>query len=147
MSADNPTLTSANSIFTIVVPGLYNTPVKLEGYAADKAWDFNPVTLAVTVIGVDGKKSAGYTPALVPQSIALQGDSKSRRVFKDIIQATIQNKETYRIDGTIVLPSTGESVTLTNGTLTEAPMAQSAHNVLQQVEYTITWETVLPTLT
>lgn len=30
-------ITAANSVFTITVPGLYNTPITLENYAADRS--------------------------------------------------------------------------------------------------------------
>ena len=140
------TITSANSVVTFSVSGLYDSPQQLEGYAADKAWETDAVELAETMIGVDGKKSAGYTPQLVKQTFHLQADSLSKQFFIDIANATRQTRDTYRIDGTISLPSTGETFTCTNGTLTSFKPVPDAAKVLQPMDFAIVWESITPGL-
>ena len=143
--SDN-TITSANSVFTIVVPGLFPAPVQLQGYASDKAFAVDAVELAEVMMGVDGRMTAGYTPVPVKQTVTLMADSPSKTIFKAITEATKTAREIFYITGDIALPSTGESFALTRGVLTTSKQIPDANKVLQPVEYTITWESVNATL-
>jgi len=76
-----PTITSANAVFTLTVPGLYDSPVTIEGYATDAAVqvaDHNPVHVEM---GVDGHLSGGYTPTPKVVTISIAADSPSRKTF------------------------------------------------------------------
>ena len=136
------TITSANSVFTIVVPGLFPAPVQLRGYSSDKAFTTEAVDLAEVQMGVDGRMTAGFTPNPVKQTITLQADSPSKDIFTALIQAMKTAREVYFVSGAISLPSTGESFTLTRGILTNAKQIPDAQKVLQPVDYVITWESV-----
>lgn len=139
---DNSTITSANSVFTLVVAGLFPAPVQLKGYASDKAFTTEAVDLAEVQMGVDGRMTAGFVPNPVKQTITLQADSPSKDIFTAVIQATKTAREVFYISGSISLPSTGESFTLTRGILTNAKQIPDAQKVLQPVDYVITWESV-----
>lgn len=139
------TITSANSIFVLVVPGLFSG-VKLQGYAADKAFAAEAIDLAEVQMGVDGRMTGGYVPNPTPQSITLQADSPSRDIFSALIAATKQAREVYWISGTITLPATGETFSLSRGLLTKGQQIPSAEKVLQPVEYEITWESIVRSL-
>lgn len=135
-------ITSANSIFTLVVAGLYPAPVQLHGYSADRAFTDDAIALAEINMGVDGRMTAGYTPVATPMTITLQADSPSRDIFATIIAATKSLRDVYYLTGTITLPSTGESFTLTRGVLNQVKQIPDAQKVLQPVDYQITWESV-----
>ena len=143
---DNSTITSANSVFTLVVAGLFPAPVQLKGYASDKAFTTEAVDLAEVQMGVDGRMTAGFVPNPVKQTITLQADSPSKDIFTAVIQAMKTAREVFYISGSISLPSTGESFTLTRGILTNAKQIPDAQKVLQPVDYVITWESVNRTL-
>jgi hypothetical protein len=136
------TITSANSVFTIVVPGLFPAPVQLRGYATDRAFTTEAVDLAEVQMGVDGRMTAGFVPNPVKQTITLQADSPSKDIFTVLIQAMKTAREVYFVSGSIALPSTGEAFTLTRGILTNAKQIPDAQKVLQPVDYVITWESV-----
>ena len=136
------TITSANSVFTLVVAGLFPAPVQLHGYASDKAFVTDALDLAEVQMGVDGRMTAGFTPAPTKQTITLQADSPSKDFFAVLIAAMKTAREVFYISGDIVLPSTGESFTLTRGILTNAKQIPDAQKVLQPVDYVITWESV-----
>jgi len=136
------TITSANSVFTLVVAGLFPSPVQLRGYATDKAFATEAIDLAEVQMGVDGRMTAGFTPNPVKQTVTLQADSPSRDIFTTIIQAMKTAREVYYISGSIALPSTGESFALTRGILTNAKQIPDAQKVLQPVDFVITWESV-----
>jgi len=93
-------------------------------------------------MGVDGRMTAGYTPMPVKQTVTLQADSPSKDIFAALIQATKTAREVFYMSGTISLPSTGESFTLTRGILTNAKQIPDAAKVLQPVDYVITWESI-----
>ena len=136
------TITSANSVFTIVIPGLFPAPVQLLGYASDKAFTTEALDLAEVQMGVDGRMTAGFTPNPTKQTVTLQGDSPSKDIFTAMIQAMKTAREVFYISGSIALPSTGESFTLTRGILTNAKQIPDAQKVLQPIDYVITWESV-----
>jgi len=136
------TITSANSVFTIVIAGLFPAPVQLQGYASDKAFTTEALDLAEVQMGVDGRMTAGFVPNPTKQTITLQADSPSKDIFTALIQATKTAREVFYISGTIALPSTGESFTLTRGILTNAKQIPDAQKVLQPMDFVITWESV-----
>jgi hypothetical protein len=139
---DNSTITSANSVFTLVVAGLFPAPVQLRGYASDKAFTTEAVDLAEVQMGVDGRMTAGFVPNPVKQTITLQADSPSKDIFTAVIQAMKTAREVFYISGSISLPSTGESFALTRGILTNAKQIPDAQKVLQPMDFTVTWESV-----
>jgi hypothetical protein len=138
----NTTITSANSVFSLIVAGLFPVPVQLQGYASDKAFAMEALTLAEVQMGVDGRMTAGYTPQPSVQMITLQADSPSKAFFQAILAATKTAREIFYISGSISLPSTGESYALTRGILTKAKQVPDAQKVLQPMDYEITWESV-----
>ena len=140
------TITSANSVFTIVVASLFPAPVQLQGYATDKAFMTEALDLAEVQMGVDGRMTAGYTPNPTKQTITLQADSPSRFIFTTISEAMKAAREVFYISGTITLPSTGESFALTRGILTTIKQVPDAQKVLQPMDFVITWERVTPSL-
>lgn len=136
------TITSANSVFTIVIPGLFPAPVQLQGYATDKAFTTEAIDLAEVQMGVDGRMTAGFTPNPTKQTVTLQADSPSKDIFTALIQAMKTAREVFYISGSIALPSTGESFTLTRGILTNTKQIPDAQKVLQPMDFVITWESV-----
>ena len=136
------TITSANSVFTIVVPGLFPAPVQLRGYSSDKAFTTEAIDLAEVQMGVDGRMTAGFTPNPTKQTVTLQADSPSKDIFTALIQAMKTAREVFYISGSIALPSTGESFTLTRGILTNTKQIPDAQKVLQPMDFVITWESV-----
>ena len=136
------TITSANSVFTIVVPGLFPAPVQLQGYSTDRAFTTNALVLSEVQMGVDGRMTAGFVPNPVKQTITLQADSPSKDIFTALIQAMKTAREVFYISGSIALPSTGESFTLTRGILTNTKQIPDAQKVLQPMDFVITWESV-----
>lgn len=139
---DETTITSANSVFTIVVPGLFPAPVQLRGYAVDKAFATEAFDLAEVQMGVDGRMTAGYTPNPTKMTVSLQADSPSKELFMAMIQTTKTTREVFYISGSIALPATGESFTLTRGILNNVKQLPDAQKVLQPMDFIITWESV-----
>lgn len=134
------TITSANSIFTLVAGGLFTSPVQLRGYSSDKAFATDAQDVSEVNMGVDGRMTAGFTPTVVKQTVTLQADSPSREVFAAIIAAMKSTREIVWLTGVITLPATGETYALTRGVITSHTPIPSAQKVLQPLDFVITWE-------
>src|SRR4051812_31282865 len=100
MSGNNRTLTGANAILTLSVAGLYDTPVQIQGFSADDVTDTGSIDTKETLMGVDGRLSAGWTAVPVTQTITLQADSLSNDFFENWRQAEAQIREAYIASGT-----------------------------------------------
>lgn len=136
-------ITSANSEFTLTIPGAFSGPVILQGYAVDDAFDTANVKPAEAKIGVDGRKSSGFTPYLVPMKIHFMADSPSIDIFDQWLGALNAARDDLPASqGSIWSPSLGKAWALTNGTLTESSVVPNAKKLFEAQEYEITWEAV-----
>ena len=140
------TITSANSVFILTVPGIYPQGIQLQGYSAERAWQSDAQEQTESQLGVDGQKASGWVPAMVPQTVSLLANSGSRRVFNNIINTQKANKDAVVFQGTITLPSTGESFRCINGTVKNQKVIPDAAKVLQPVDVQIEWQDIVPTL-
>ena len=138
------TITSANSAVTLTVPGLFSTPVQLQGYSTDKAWDTAAQVVTETQIGVDGRKTAGLVYNAVKQTFSFQADSPSVQIFEAIFAAQRAARDVYYLSATIDLPATGQSYVCNKGTLEDYNSVASAAKVLTMREFAINWESVQP---
>lgn len=138
------TITSANSVYTLLVLPILPVPFQIQGFAADAAFDTEPVDAAETIMGVDGIMSAGFLPFITPQTITLQADSPSIEVFETWLSAQKAVKELFFAQGTIALPSVGKSYILTKGVLKRVTQTPPARKVLQPQVYQLDWNDVQP---
>lgn len=136
------TITAANAEFAIAITGLYPVPQRLEQYAADAAFTTDAVEIAETVMGVDGFLSAGYTPKAIKQTITLAPNSPSLQIFNNWALAMIASREVLEANGSIIIASLGAKYVLTRGFLTSYRALPDAKQVMQPVEYQITWNTI-----
>lgn len=138
------TITSTNSEYTLVIPGVFPVGQPLQGYAADDAFSNEAPDFAEIRMGVDGIMSAGYTPAPTKQTVTLQPDSPSIAVFDTWLGAIKAGREIVYANASIVLPGVQKSYTLTKGVLTTPKQMPDVKKVLEPQTYVITWESILP---
>ena len=143
LTGGQSTITSANSVVTMTVAGLFTTGVQLQGYSTDKAWDTAAVVVTETQIGVDGRKTAGLVFNAVKQTYSFQADSPSVALFEAIYTAQRAARDVYYISAIIDLPSTGESYVCNKGTLEDYNSVASAGKVLSAREFSINWGSVV----
>jgi hypothetical protein len=136
------TLTTANSVFYITIPGVFSSPQKVQGYSTDAAWDTDSIQPTEVMIGVDGKKSSGFTPRLKAQTITLQADSQSNDLFDKWYEAMRSVYDDYTADAVIEVPGLGFSYHMTNGSLTGYKPLAGAGKVLTARPFIITWEDI-----
>lgn len=138
------TITSANSVYTILVAGVIPAPFQLQGFATDAAFETEAADVAETVMGVDGIMSAGFIPFITSQTITLQADSPSIEVFETWLGAMKAVREIFYANGTIALPSVGKSYVLTKGVLKRVTQSPAARKTLQPQVYQLDWNDVQP---
>lgn len=137
------TITSADSTFVVSSADFALAATILEGYAADASFAMESVQTAETVMGVDGKLSAGWTPRPYPQTITLQPDSPSRPIFDLIAAGQDAARTVFRLNGVITLPGNQYSHALSRGVLVGYTAIPAGQKVLQPMTFQIVWEKVL----
>jgi|SRR5580658_10180698 hypothetical protein len=139
------TITSANAVVTLSVPAVSPTPIQLEGYATDDAFDNEVADIVETRMGVDGILSGGFTPFPVKLTFHFQADSSS---IADIMDpwATAMQAATEAIIGSmsIDLLSVGRSYSGDTAFLTKFKVLPDAKKVLDPQTYEITFQSLLP---
>jgi len=135
------TITSANSVLTLSIEGLY-APINIQGYAVDDAFESESVQQSEVLMGVDGNLSGGKVWIPYKMTIHLQADSPSVEVFDNWRSNQDAFVDVFVANGTIILPSTGISYALYNGYLTAATPFPAVKKTLQPVVYEITWQTI-----
>lgn len=136
-------ITSANSEFTLTIPDVFGGPVAIQGYAVDDAFDVGSVKSAEAKMGVDGRKSSGYTPYLTVMKIHLMPDSPAIDIFDQWRLALAAARDDLPAStASIWAPSLGKAWAFVNGTMTETSVLPSAKKVFEAQEYEITWESV-----
>lgn len=135
-------ITSANSVFTITVPGVLPVAFTVEGFATDDAFTTDEVDVAETMMGVDGKMSAGFTPFITPLTVHFQADSPSISIFEQWLGAQEAAKRIFVAQATIAIPSVSRQYVFTKGVLRKAKKLSDAKKILQPVQYTLHWEKV-----
>jgi hypothetical protein len=137
-------ITSANAIFMLAIPGLFPTPVQLQQFAAEDIFDTGEIAPTEVVMGVDGVMTAGFVFVPLAMNISLQADSPSNVLFDAWWATMYQTKDVLYASGLVVLNSTGSKYTLIKGSLTGYKAVPDAKKHLQPRRHTITWQNPIP---
>lgn len=137
-------ITSANAVFTIMIPGVFSSPQQLQGFDVDAAISNDAVDVAEDKIGVDGILSAGFIFSLVPMGIHLQADSRSNNLFETWLAAQKTNLTTYLASAQIVLPAIGKKYALVNGVLKRPKQMSDVNRVLAARTHSLDWQSINP---
>lgn len=136
------TITSANAVYQLSISGLFDSPVTLQQWSADRAWETDAVDIAELQLSVDGILAAGFIPYLIPQSLMFMASSPSIAIFEQWAATEVANQEKLTATGIISIPSVNEKYTLTQGYLTSYVATPAAGKVLQPRTFRLTWAAV-----
>jgi hypothetical protein len=137
-------ITSANAILMLAIPGLFNVPAQIQQFSAEDIFTTDPIPTAQVAQGVDGVMTAGFVFNPVPMGISLMADSVSNVVFDQWNAAQRKQIDTFYAQGTILLRSVGQKFSLVKGALTSYPTMPNAARTLQPRRFQITWQSVTP---
>lgn len=142
----NMTITAANSTLFLTVPGLYDSPVKIEAFGTDAMVSGEAISPVAAEMGVDGHLSFGWVPTPKVVTITLAADSPSRQIMDDWITYQDARREVMVCSAEFSLPGIGRKYIGMRGAITSAPPMPGANKTLQATAYTITFETWTPTV-
>jgi len=137
-------ITSANAVVMIAVPGVFSAPQPLQQFAAEDIFTNDPVQAAEVAMGVDGFLAAGFIFSPVSWSVSLMADSPSNNFFDQWYQANVKAVDTFRCNGSVWLPSLGKKFDMQNGALTTYRNMPDAAKTLRSRAFVITWQRVSP---
>ena len=141
----NMTITAANSLFYLVVPGLYDSPVRIEQFGTDAMVSVAQNNPVVAEKGVDGHTSFGWVPTNKEVTITLAADSPSLRLFEDWANYQDSIHEVMTCNAEFSMPAINKKVIGTRGAMTTAQAHPNAAQTLQSASFVLTfdkWETV-----
>lgn len=109
------TLTTANSAILMTTEALFPSAQRIQGYAADDAFDFENVESGEYSMGIDGNLSAGFVFNEIPFTLTLQADSPSLTLFEQTYQYEVSNRTKLTQNITVTLPAVSKRYELKNG--------------------------------
>ena len=124
------TLTTANSVMTMTTEALFTSAQRIQGYAADDAFDPEAVENGEYSMGIDGTLSAGFVFNELPLTITLQADSPSLTLFEQIWQYEYSNRTKLQQQFVITVPGPGKRYEYSNGYM-RSYKAPSGKKILQ----------------
>ena len=137
------TLTGANAVLTLSIPGVYSSPQQIPGFASDDSFATQSIKRAEVLMGVDGVLSGGFVFVTIPQTIDLQADSPSNDIFDQWDAANQAAVDSLIANGVVLLPGIGKKWTLTKGFLTDFEPIPGVKKLVQPRKYGITWGTLV----
>jgi len=140
----NNNITSANSIFRVLVPAL-GISTTLENYSADSMFVTDSIEVSQNIVGADGQKSSGFIFNLIDQTIDFPASSRSIEVFETIYNAQLLSRDIYTIQADITISSVHRNYVLTYGTLLRYMPIIPARRTLDTFSVTINWGNVIVT--
>ena len=135
-------ITSANSVFTLTIPGIYSIPQTLVDYAADSLFDFEPYEQVELQMGATGTLVGGIVFAQKTQNVHLLASSPSVKIFETWAATQTAQVQTFQASGTILTPSLGKSATMQNGFFKMNKPLPDAKKVFQPITFQIVWGVV-----
>lgn len=138
------TITAANIVMAIVVPGLYDSAVTIEGFSPDAAVAADAVTPTVAEFGVDGHLSVGWVPTPKVITVTVHADSPSADLLFDWLAYQDSAREVYVCNATVTMPSINQTYIGTRGVITNAPPMPTANKTLQPLAFQFTFESWTP---
>jgi hypothetical protein len=133
------TITSANAVFLLNIPGVTVGPVQLQGWGVDEAFDTDAVDICETQVGVDGTGVAGLVPYEVPQTMTLIASSASNDLFDawNAIQAS--SGDIVYASAQIRIPALASQLSMPQGVLKRYKPLADAKKVLMPRAYGLVW--------
>ncbi len=133
------TITSANAVFMLSVPGAVSQLTQLQGFGTDDAFLMNVVEATEVQVGVDGFGVAGYVPRSPRHTIRLLASSISISLFENWIAAMDVAQDVLYANATVRLPSVKRFYTCYLGSPMNFSTMADAKKVLQNREFEIQW--------
>lgn len=138
MSKDITSATAKIKLISAVTPA----GVNFEQYSADNAWGKEVAKVIESRMGVDGKISFGYTPAVRSASFTFQPNSPTLDALQRIVSTQNTAMKPIVCQLVISLGSVDKSFMLNNACITNGDLLPAGAKVLEPVEVNIEYESI-----
>lgn len=135
-------ITSANAVFTLTIKELFNTPITLENWESDKAWEALDQDFSEVQMSIDGKLNIGWIPSPITHTLSFSPNSRSMIYFDTLLDAMRQTRRPFWMNGELTLEGLGHKFTFTNGVIQKATPLPAAGKSLAARKITIMWENI-----
>lgn len=142
--ANSDLITSADAVFTITIKTLFNTPVTLDNWSTNRAWEGQALRLADTRLSIDGKLNKGFVPSAYDMTLNFSPNSGTWDVFDALQTASRQARTVYELNGELTLKGFNRKYTLVSGCVLELSAVPNGGELLEERSVHIRWENVLP---
>ncbi len=132
-------ITSANSKFTLVVPGAYSSGVLIQGYSIDDMFEAEPTELTEARIGADGLFAGGYVFNLTNMPVMLQANSSSVLVFQTWKKIQDAVRDIAVAEASIIMPALGLQATMSDGLIKSMPAFPPQKKMAENFRVELTW--------
>jgi hypothetical protein len=137
-------ITSADAIVMLTVPGIFDQPFQLQQFAADNIFGTEPVQAAETAMGVDGVLTGGFINVPTRQTYYLMADSPANFFFEQWYLQQKALQDTFIAGGTITLRSIGKKYSMVRGFLQSYQPTPDAQKTLKELRHVIEWQSAIP---
>ena len=132
------TLTVANAIITMTIPGVFSAPQTLQQFSADDIFSTDVIEPVETSMGVDGTLSAGFVFVPIKWGINLQANSPSNDLFDQWYAAQVAASDVYPATISITLLGLRNTWDLINGFLSSYPPMPDAGKIAKPRKFGLT---------
>lgn len=132
-------ITSANAVLLLSIPGVYTAGQRIQGFGVDEAWIMDRVAATETKVGVDGFGTAGYIPRSPKMTIRLLADSPSYIVFENWIYFMDQVQDVVFCAMNLLIPAVSRKYIGYKGSLMNVSTVADAKKVLDDRDFEIQW--------
>lgn len=137
-------ITSANAVFYLTVKDLFNSPILLENWETDRAWETQDREIAESRMSIDGKLNIGYIPSPIDMSVRFSPNSESIAIFEAIQTSSEQMRRPFVLNAELTLPGLKRKYTFSNGHLRSLTPVSGAGRSLEGRSFSLRWEAVYP---
>lgn len=137
-------ITSADGVLTLTVKDLFNSPITLENWETDRAWETQDREIAESRMSVDGKLNVGFIPTPIDMTLRFSPNSPSIIYFETIQTSSEQMRRPFILNADLTLPGLKRRYTFSNGHLRSLTPVPGGAKTLEGRSFTLRWESVYP---
>lgn len=90
-------LTSADANMQVTIAELFDAPFDVNQWEADRAWDFEPHTIAEGSMSLEGVLSRAMIPNPIVLTVTLQASSNCWDTFQEIREMSVNGYNSYEV--------------------------------------------------
>lgn len=136
-------ITSANATLTLTVQSLFDAPVILENWGADRAWEASSYSSTDSRMSIDGHLNVGFVHRPVEMSLTLEANSKSNKIFEVIEEFQKSTLTPAILGGELRLPGQNSKYTFEYGHVIGMTPLPGASSMLEARTYNLRWRRVI----